>query len=433
MNIKIHRILLSVAILGVLIGYSKAQQKKNILHVHFQVRHLTDSMLKADAGSESFSVTYRVECNRPPCKFHGFQLNLVFDQIRLSPNGGNAAYFDGSASVNAAIHQSSYTPATGTFSVFVDEPLPGMLDTANHLLFRYLTSVKLSDGDSALIEPALFDVLRSNDSNVNSNIDTVIIDNAAGRFSDGTWYPFPVAYLDYTPGVKKYPITLASDSAGLKSDSSKIVTFFVQNADSANVKNAVVSMIFDTSAIEIKNVLRGPMLSSATLNSNIAGDTLRVTISSTTPLQGNDTAFFVAIHAKTRHDTLCEAFTTPLMTVSNADNAVSQIQYDLHPVCIFGVKQDTVSRSVEANPKTSDFIIELLSDGRTLSVRSANGSDLGSKILRVYSENGALVMESPLYQEQMQFAVTLSSGTYVAVISDAAGVPISRKKFSVIH
>jgi hypothetical protein len=431
-NIRIHRILLSVAILGVFSVYGKAQQKINILHVHFQVRHFTDSILKADANNESFAVTYRVECNRPPCKFHGFQLNLVFDKIKLAPNGGSA-YYDGSASANASLKQSAYSASTGTFNVFVDEPLPGMLDTSNHLLFSYTTTVRLSEGDSALVEPAVFDVLKSADSNINSNIDTVIIDNASGRFSDGTWYPFAIAFLDSTPVTKKtYPVTLACDFVEIKSDSVARFPLLIESADSAIIKNASIRLLFDTSLIEIKNIAPGPMLAAATLTSGITGDTLNMSINSTAALHGTDTAVFLTVHAKPRHDTLCVSFDKPMMTVTNSDNAVAQIFYSLAPICVFGKKQDTTGRGVRQS-KTTSFIVQLLADGRTLSVRSSSESDLTNKRMLIFSETGALVQEARLSGTQMQILTELPSAVYVAVIIAANGESEYRQQFSVIH
>lgn len=412
------------------------QQQWNTLFVHFQQRHFTDSILKADANSEAFDVTYHVQCKRPPCKFHGFQAQIVFQNGKLTPQGSNAADFDGSACANATLLQSSYTASDGTFNVFVDEPLPGMLDTSNHLLFRYLTTVKMSQGDSALIEPAIFDVLKSADTNINSNIDTVIIDNAAGRFDDGTWYPFAVAYVDSTPvsSRKTYPVTVASDSIAVHSDSSAMVTLSLLNVDSAVVKNVSFRLLVDTAFITIDSISKGPMLASATLTSAISADTLvNMTIGSTTALKGALPAVFVWVHARHRHDTLCTMFKEPNMTVTNTDNAVSRVIYALKPVCVIGAKKDSAAVVDDAPQSNYKFDIRVLPDGNILQALTNDETGQTNRTIEIFSESGMLVSEARFVGDRMLMPIRLANGAYLVMISDADGKPVWDQKISVIR
>lgn len=388
-------------------------QPKNILFLKFAQKHFKTG--ETDTYT-TYSVTYRLQCPKPS-KFYGYDAAMVFEKSKISVVGGDRpVLYDATASAGADIKVGEYDETSGTLHAVVLGSQ--MFDTSNHVLFEFSASVpSLKPGDSALVIVTKFDALKDK-----SGIDTVIIENAPGR-DDVSWYPFAIAYRDTAKVVvpKKSDIVFSSTGLALGSDSLGNIAFRLSGADSAKIKTGVFSCLVDTSVLEVHDASASASISLLNTSNK---DTLRIAFGASSGYLISGELFTVAVRARHRTDTSCTFFSKPSLVISNTDNLVAAITYDLDSICVAGQLEDTTHNGV-AEQESSKFSI--LTNGKILKVLT----DDRAGELRIFSVTGALVYSASLIAGANVITPGLGSGVYMAVIlSDRI---VYRKPIVLVH
>jgi len=276
--------------------------------------------------------------------FHGFDCQYFYDQTKIRPVD---KFFDGTACQNADIKGAGGDPTIGEYRVEVLSN--SSLDTSNPILFQVRYSIKGGFTDSAMIAPSLFDALHDTTVPNDSQIDTVIIDNASGRDNIG-WYPFGLVFMDTTkppPPPKKISVALSSDSLDIQADSLRTLSLNISSLDSANLKTAIFEFDIDTNVYDLVSILKASLLTNGTLS--VSKDTTHITVQ----FAGVDTTkagelLQIVLRGKNRVDTLCSELLRPKLTVVNTDNLVSSVVYNLGGICVLGkARKDTILNGVK--------------------------------------------------------------------------------------
>ena len=88
--------LAAILLIIILSVRAEAMQKKNILRVRFQT-----AFVKPSTSDTVLNVYYKLEVNRPPVNFHGFDLRFIFENAKIQPVPMNLDFFSGTACTNA--------------------------------------------------------------------------------------------------------------------------------------------------------------------------------------------------------------------------------------------------------------------------------------------------------------------------------------------
>ncbi len=403
-------------------------EKKNILRIHFQT-----ITVKPSTTDIVLNVTYKIEAARSPVFFHGFECRYFYDQTKIRPTD---KFFDGTASQNADFKGSGGDPTIGEYRIEVLSS--SSLDTSNPILFQVRYSVK-GFTDSAMISPSRFDALHDASLPTDSQIDTVIIDNAPGR-DDVGWYPFAIVYMDTTklpPPPKKKTITLSIDSTDIESDSVKVLSLNVSSLDSTNIKGAIFEFDIDTLAFDSVVVLRGALLANGSLA--VSKDSTHIAAN----FSGFDTSkpgelLKIVLKGNKRTDTLCTGLLHAKLTFLNADNLVSSIAYKLEGLCILGrQKKDTVTTGVAETGGSTDLVISPNPANSIINFHLL--SDKGvRKHLVVFDALGRKVLDQMFGVDFRWEVASMPVGFYTATVTDiyalhSDSIQAESKKILIIH
>ncbi len=386
-------------ILWIAVGTSGFAQQKNILYLRFEQKHISRAL--AIAPDSVFSVYYRLSCPKP-FDFHGIQVDFAYDKTILQPVD-KGVIIEGSASANAEYAFSGVSSQDGTNNIAILGSQ--QFDTSNHLLFRYRATVLTSASiDSAAI--AVFLISTGN----NSGIDSVVIENSGGRDEVG-YYPFAIAYLDSVKIIhQKHQVTLSSDTLFIPSDSTKALSIVIDSIPVVNIQNALFTMHYDTSRIQVVSIDKGEIIGTATAASLIAGDSCLLGFSSERLSRSGE---FLRLNIKAKHipDTVATTLIDPKLLVTNAEDSISTVLYDLKPIVILG-HQDSIVDTTHSSVSIADRAIGISIVEEAGMLRVGGLSSSINKVT-IYSIIGTMIATATPYDGVARLSLPPSGGTYI--------------------
>ena len=324
-----------------------------------------------------------------PHDIHAFDLRFFYDSLktRLQP-----FILDGTACVSYT-NFSNWAPPEAKFVVDGSSEI----NLTDSVLFRlYFTRGGLTDSESLIWDRIYSETARWQVGYL--GLDTIILEDGWMRVQQPS-----VAVRISTP-----PMTVASDST-------VNVPLIVSDLSGANVLQAQLGFVFDTTVLKFKGVAgteSGVMVSSA----GVTKDSLTIDLTSSGPILGGDSLVTVSFDAVHRIDTVSTSFTAGSFIARNFDALVGNVQFTFNPIRVEGMEplggvseSGVQTPSVEVFPNPASVWVRIRIAGDTM------GDHFGTTI---FDALGNEIFQAAGTDIEWKPTVGSASGTYEAIVTN---------------
>ncbi len=189
--------------------------------------------------------------------------------------------------------------------------------------------------------------------------------------------------------------------------------------DSANIRTAVISFVYDSTALSIQGFNATPVkdvnvvgFSSVALPGGLRRESVSIASSGSGPIPGNDTLLRISFVGLVGLDTNCTALEEVSLRPSNPGGLIGNTDYTANPICLEGERPSRVSNAKQGNP------ISLFPNPAVSEVTFVfpAGTE-GQKMLEVYDALGRMVWSGAIAGARWTIPVGIPAGSYTAEVN----------------